>query len=460
MIRAIFFLIKVGLLVAAAIWISDQKGSVEIDWGHYKIIFPHVGFFLMAVVAVVLLAIFTYRAIQTFAQFPRSYRRYREISNQKKGFRALTLGLTAVAAGDKKAAKQQSAKASKLLPEDEGLPLLLKAQSEKLEGREKQAQETFATLTKDKDAGFLGVRGLLLAAIEARNHGKALELARQALKLHPRQPWILKLVYDLEIRQRHWDEAQKILSRAAHAGAIPAAQAASDKIAILLARAAESQNEGLRSAALTYLRQAYKADTSFVPAALALARFYKENGSRRKAASVIEGTWKKNPHPDLARLWETLVPAAKAGKISARYAWAEKLAALNPTHPESHLLAGRVAMEESLWGAAREHFRQAENIEPTARLYWQWANLEKRAGSGASLVQSLQEKASSFPSERCWVCRDTGRIYEQWFPVADPHGSFNTIEWDQPRGFGNRLLTEENSAPDVVLDVPRGSLAS
>ncbi len=455
MLRAIVFLVKAGLLVVAAVWVSSQEGSVAINWGSYKIIFPHIGYFVLGLVAVLLGAIFIYRTIQTFAQFPQSYRRYREIKNHEKGFRALTRGLAAVAAGDKKNASAQSQRANKLLHSEEGLPLLLKAQAERLEGRESDAQETFAVLAKDKDAAFLGVRGLLLAALEARNHDKALGLARQAMDLHPRQPWILKLVYDLEIKQRHWPEAQKILSRAVSAGAITMQQEASDRAAILLAMAEESRAEGRPGPQRAHLRQAYKTDPLSVPAALALARFYKHEGSRKKAVSIIESTWKQNPHPDLARLWESLLPPAKSGRLAARYAWAERLAKLNSKHPESHLLEGRIAMEEGLWGAAREHFRQAENIEASGRLYWLWANLEKRAGSGAGVVQSLQEKAGSFPPERCWVCRETGRIYEHWFPVAEPHGAFNSIEWAVPHGYSGRLLGEESQMADVLLEAPR-----
>ncbi len=460
MFRAIGFLIKVGLLVAAAVWLADQNGSVQIDWGAYKITFPHIGFFLIIVMVVVLLAIFIYSVIQAFVKFPRSLRRYREIKRKEQGWRALTLGLAAVAAGDRKSAAYQSFRARKLLPTQEPLPLLLQAQSERMEGREEEAQVTFTALTQHKDAGFLGVRGLLQAALDAHNYPKALDLARQALKLHPKQPWILKLVYDLEIRARNWEEAQIVLYRAEKSKAIAAPHALSDRIAIFLARAQQNLEQGYRDRAQKNLQQAYKYSHFFIPAALNLAKFYKQDNQYRQAAAVIEKTWKGSPHPELARVWEGLVPVHKLHKPMARLIWAEKLVTINPTHPESHLFAGRVAMEESLWGEAREHFRKAEALEPSARLYWMWANLEKRAGSGGRLIQSLQEKADSFPPERCWVCRDTGRIYEQWLPVAEPHGSFNTIQWTHPHGFSGGFLSDETLGNDVVLELPRGYSAN
>jgi HemY protein len=460
MIRAIGFLIKVGVLVAIAVWLADQNGRVEIDWGIYKITFPHIGFFLLTAMAMVLLAIFIYSIIQTFVKFPRSFRRYREIKRKDQGYRALTLGLTAVAAGDRKMAAYQSHRARKLLPREEPLPLLLQAQSERMQGKEEEAQVTFTALTHDKDAGFLGVRGLLQAALDAHNYPKALDLARQALKLHPKQAWILKLVYELEIRARNWEEAQVVLYRAEKAKAIPAPHALTDRVSIFLARAQAALQEGYRDRAVKNYQQAYKYSHFFVPAALGLAKFYKQDNQHRHAAAVIEKTWRGNPHPELARVWEGLVPPRNLRKPMARLQWAEKLVTINPGHPESHLFAGRVAMEESLWGEAREHFRKAEAIEPSARLYWMWANLEKRAGSGQRLIQSLQEKADTFPPERCWVCRETGRIYESWSPVAEPHGAFNTIQWTHPHGFSGGYLSDETLGNDVVLELPRGYSAN
>lgn len=456
MVRALAFLVKVGLLVALAVWIADRPGFVRIEWMNYAVTIQ-VGFFLLLALATILLSIFIFMVMNAFVHFPKSFRRYREIKRHKSGYRALTLGLAAVAAGDGKNAQYQAHRAHELLSGDDGLPLLLKAQSERLQGQEEAAQKTFASLTENKDAAFLGVRGLLQAALDARNHQKALELARKALQMYPRQPWILKLVYDLEIKQRNWEEAQIILYRAEKAGSITAAQALSDRIAIFMARAQKSLDQGFREKAHKNLQQSYKYGQFFVPAAVNLAKFYKDEGNRRKAMAIVLRIWRKNPHPDLSRLWESLLPPHSASKPMARLLWAEKLVAVNTAHPESYLFAGRVAMEESLWGEAREFFRKAETIEPSARLYWLWANLEKRTGGNQRVIQMLQDKATSFPPDRCWVCCETGRIYEQWTPIAEPHGSFNTIQWEHPHGPSPRLLGAGQPVSDFVIEAPRYS---
>jgi hypothetical protein len=120
----------------------------------------------------------------------------------------------------------------------------------------------------------------------------------------------------------------------------------------------------------------------------------------------------------------------------ARLAWAERLMKLNPQHPESHLVAGIAAAAESLWGEARDHFRKAEALEPSGRLYRHWIALERRAGGNPRVIDALQEKWDALirqdRAERRWVCRQTGRLYDHWMVLAPPHGTFNTIEWSFP----------------------------
>lgn len=155
MIKALWFAIKVGVLIALSVWIAERPGSVRIEWMEYTFTIQ-MGFFLLVALVFVLLTLFIYQVLKTFVGFPSSLRRYNEVKAREKGYRALTRGLTAVAAGDKKAAALYSKKASKLLEGDTGLPLLLEAQAARLDGREEDAAQSFVALLEDKDASFWG----------------------------------------------------------------------------------------------------------------------------------------------------------------------------------------------------------------------------------------------------------------------------------------------------------------
>ncbi len=457
MIRAMTFMIKVALFIWAAVWVAHRPGSVEINWLGYDLRM-HIGVFIIILLATLLLFLFIYRVIRTFTDFPKSYARYSEVKRRDKGYRALTLGLTAVAAGDTKAAAQQAQKATYLLPESEGLPLLLQAQAARLEGREEDAHHIFVQLLENKDAGFLGLRGLLQAALDSGDKDTALSLAQKALKLHPKQPWILRTVYDLQIANHQWDEARQILPRATKVKAITVTQSKSDRIAMLLLEGDSNLEEGFNIKALEKFQKAYALDKSFTPTVIRLAQIYVGNAQKAKARKLIEKAWKLAPHPELAQLWGILIQKKKAVDPLATLRMYEKLAALNPEHVESHIMLACAAMSEKLWGEARDHLTKALECEETSSLYNLLAKLEERSNGEQSRIKDLQDKAKNAPMGKSWICRESGRIYPKWNAIAEPYGTFNTIIWDNPyanqNNFGTLLSRDESQ--DILLEAPKG----
>lgn len=453
MIRAIWFAVKIAVLTGVAVWVIERPGVVHIQWMDYTVTVA-LGFFLLASIGVILSSIFLYQVIKTFVDFPRSLARYNEIRRREKGYRALTLGLTAVAAGDTRSAVKQAARTEKFLPGDTGLPLLLKAQAARLDGREGDAAKAFFALIENKDASFLGIRGLLQNALDSADLEMAASLADKALSLYPRQKWILKIAYDLQTRLQRWPEAYRLLSRAEDCGALNPEKARSDRSAILLAQAIKDEEDGFQAEALANARGAVLVDRSFAPASLILAGMYDRFGKRGKAVRVIEKAWKAAPHPALAKMWEMLIDPAKTEDQLARLRWAERLLKLHPDSVEGFVLAGRMAMDAALWGVARDYFEQAEAIRPDSGVYRLFAELEELSGGGEEAARIWLQKAAVSQPEKVWVCRETGRVYEEWSPVAFPHGGFNTIVWDYPApSVGTSVLPEQMA--EALIEAPK-----
>src|SRR5262249_25462280 len=139
MLRALWFAVRLGLLVAAAIWVANRPGEVEVHWLGYDIK-TEVGMALLALFLALLVCLFVYRVLTEIVKFPASWRRYREHNKRNKGFRALTLGLTAVAAGDAKMAGYHAHRARQFLKHDNGLTVLLEAQAARLKGSDTAAR--------------------------------------------------------------------------------------------------------------------------------------------------------------------------------------------------------------------------------------------------------------------------------------------------------------------------------
>jgi len=223
------------------------------------------------------------------------------------------------------------------------------------------------------------------------------------------------------------------MKQASAIGALKPDAALSDRIALLVARADESGDKGQKSEAVALLHKAYRLDPAFAPVAARLAALYTERGNKHTAKKILEKTWKAAPHPDLVPLWDALSPRGKQGKGTvARLRWFEKLVALRPDSAEGQMAAAEAALDESLWGQARQYLDRAEQIRHSARLFRLYARMEDALGHTEG-AREWMDRAGDAPPDKVWTCRATGRIYERWTPVAAPHGGFNTVVWDYPQ---------------------------
>lgn len=451
MIRTLWFIIKLGILVALAVWIADQPGQVNIKWEDYTIQ-VYLGLFLAGLFGILILSLLLFKIIRAVTDIPKNFKQKQALNNKDKGYRALTVGLSAVAAGDTKEAAHQAKKARKLLKDEEGLPRLLEAQAARLEGREDDARAHFTKLLDHKDAAFLGVRGLLHNALEKNNTAEALLLTRQALQRHPKQGWILKLAYELELKNRDIESARKILKRAERAGAILSEKAKSDRVAMSLHEAEELRKTGYIPQAEKKYKEAYALDKLHIPTVERMASFYLNNEKRKDALHALEKIWKYNPHPDLLPLWEQAAPGSHKNSPIKMLDWYKRLIKINADSAASHQAYAAIAMQQSLWGEARDHLLTAARLNPIAKTYKMLAALEKAAGSDHDIIENYLDKAAEAPTGKVWICTETGMVYDHWQPYAPPHNSFNTIVWDEP-------ALQSTKHPDLMaLDTPYGIL--
>lgn len=448
MLRGLFFAIKIGLFAAAAFWVAQRPGTVELDWMGYHIK-AHVGLVLLALFVLLLFTLFLHRIAIAIAELPKKWGKRREKMIHEKGYRSLSQGLTAVAAGDTQQASDKARRTREYWPDDKGLSLLLEAQAARLRGEEDIARACFDKLLKNKDTAFLGLRGQLVNAMETGNTARALELAQQAEKMHPRQKWIIRMHYDLALQEHDWEQAEQALKKAVKFGAVEVKQAESDKIAIWIARADSELTKNNDRQALKWLKKAHGADRSFVPAAMRLAQYYIGKNKKNLARPVLQEVWKNNPHRALVPLWDSVMPEnKKEDGGQAKLRWFEKLVALHPESAEAQLATAKVAINHELWGEARQYLEMAEKLGASARLYRTFAKFEEELGHTEE-ANDLFEKAADAPADKVWVCKQTGRIYESWSPIAAPHGAFNSIIWDYPQTA--RMATVLESLPQNEL---------
>ena len=107
MLKAMWFAIKIGLFVAAALWLVEREGQIRIQWLDY-VVTIEMGLFLLLCVVLLFLSLFLYKLLSFVLGIPDFFARYKYKKRQEKGENALMLGLSAIAAGDQKSAAKNS----------------------------------------------------------------------------------------------------------------------------------------------------------------------------------------------------------------------------------------------------------------------------------------------------------------------------------------------------------------
>lgn len=412
-------LVYLGLLaigVAGVLAMARLGGTVEIRVGEVEVVTPFaVALLALALLFLVLhLLLAGYRALR---RWPQRHRTRREARRRSEGEAAVTRALVALAAGTPELARLEVRRARDRLG-DTPQTLLLTAEAERLAGRDEAAAEAFHALAGREDAKFLGLRGLLRQAIQREDWPTAQRLAREAEAAQPGAAWLRQERETLALRTRDWREALAL-------AAPGTAQAP-------LALAAAMQEPDERKAT-DLERQAFQADKSFPPAALAYAARLRRIASRRRGREVLEEAWKARPHPDLAAAYldgetETL----------ARAKAAEKLAQGNPRHPESRLLVGRLAAEAGLTGRARQELEALiASGAADRRAYLALSDLEELEGGDTPESRTAQAKwlrlaATAAPEPR-WRCASCGAEHQGWHAVCPGCASVGMIAWTSPQ---------------------------
>ena len=410
--RAIGLLILVTAAVGGAWFLRDLGGAVELRVGDVFVGLPLWIVLLAAVVGFLLL----HGLLRLWARlraWPARVRARRAARNRADGDAAVTRALVALAAGTADQARLEVTRARKLLG-DTPHTLLLTAEAERMSGRADAAAAAFQALAEREDARFLGLRGLLRAAMAREDWPEAQRLARDAEAAQPGASWLREERALLAVRTRDWREALALSAPGMAEAPLALAAAAQEPDP---ARAAEIE------------RRAFEADPGFAPAALAHAARIRAGGSPRRARTVLEQGWAAAPHPDLA-----LAYLADEADPLTRVKAAEALTHPNRAHPESRLLLGRTAIEASLVGRARTELEALAGSEAAdRRVYLALVDLERAeqgdtpAGRGAE-ARWLRAAATAEPEPR-WRCANCGTEHGQWAPACGHCGATGRIGW-------------------------------
>lgn len=448
MIRALWFLAKVAVVVAIAVWLAERPGTVTIAWQGW-VLETSVGIMVLAAAAALAAAALLYRLVRAAIKAPSRLGQAMQRRRRARGYRALTQGMVAVAAGDSAIARRMARKADGLLDEPP-LTMLLSAQAAQLSGNDKAARHYFEAMLERPETAFLGLRGLLNQALRSGDRVEALTLARRAHRLQPNTPWLLATLYDLEARAGEWSSAEATLQQAVQNGALTPEDGRHHRAVLMLERSFDAERRGLTESALTHAQAAHDLLPGFVPAASRYARLLARREKNRKASKVVHRTWSLAPHPDLADAYREVLEQTEP---LARVRLFQKLLSRAPNHVDSHLAVARAALDAKLWGEARSHLNRALELAPSRRVFVLLAELETAEHGDEEAARTWLAQSASAPADPAWTCRACGNPAPVWDGLCGHCGAFDTLDWRTP-SLATQLVSAQAPAPEANTNLP------
>lgn len=426
MTRLVLFLLGVIALASGLAWLADRPGSLLITWQGYEVetsVFRAVVIFA----ALIGLALLVWTVLRQVWSSPAAVAHFLTRRRQRRGLDALSSGMIAIGAGDRSMATRYALQARKSLP-NEPLTHLLRAQAAQLSGDKATARRIFEAMLGSPDTEQLGLRGLFLEAGREGETEAQRQFAERALKLNPKLAWPVEALFDLQCKAGDWAGALQTLALAKRHGHVER-PVADRRRAVLLAAQAQALEDEEPDRALTLALEAHGLAPSLIPAAAIAGRLLAARGNTPRAAKIIQRTWTKAPHPELA----TAYAYARIGDSPRdRLDRVKQLFALNPHSIESSIAVALAAIEAHDYAEARRILQPFTETGLTRRVAALLARIEAEESGDKGRAREWLARAVTAPRDATWIA--DGVTSDRWAPVSPVTGALDAFEWRVPAG--------------------------
>ncbi len=446
-LRVLIWFVAAAVVMLGAVWLAERPGTLTAEWRGWRID-TSVGVVLVVVLLLMLAGIALWLTYRSIVGAPGAFLEGWGDSRKRRGYRELTQGLAAVAAGDGVEAQKHARKAEALLSEP-ALTLLLSAQAAQLTGDREGARKTFNAMLEDEQMAFLGLRGLIAQSLRDGDQVRALDYAERAFKLRPNTPWVVHSLFDMQAQIGEWKSAQATLDAGLRTKVIAQNKGRTLKALLLVERSRAAERDEHDADALALAREAFGLAPERIAVSRRLAEAQLKSGDAKRAMKTLERGWALSPHPELAELY---LKASGENDPLKRVGVARKLTAQKPDDLESQLVLAQASLEAGLWGEARRYLQTAGGANPPVRVCRLMAEVEERAQSDPAKLHEWLGKAAVAPADKAWRCSACGAHHESWRSVCESCGAFGTLHWRAPGTFGHVLPPEAQQKPALTMN--------
>jgi len=432
--KVVLFVAGIAALALATLALAETDGAMRIVVAGWEFTLGP----LMGAILLIVLLFALWLVLKLFGLLGATVRflsgdetaisRYFNRNRERKGYRALSDAMLALASGEARLALSRAQTAERLLGKPE-ITTLLVAQAAEAAGDRDRATEAFKTLLADDKTRFVGVRGLLQQKLAQGDRDVALKLAEKAFQLRPKHAETQDILLRLQSDAGDWSGARTTLGAKLRTGTLPrdVYRRRDAVLALQQARTVIDDTAGIaaREAAI----EANRLSPDLIPAAAMAARGYLARGDRKYATRVLKKAWEVLPHPDLAAAFAEIEPDETPAARLKRF---RTLTALHPDSDETRLLLAELLVAAEDFPAARRALGEVPTRHPTQRALAILATIARGEGAEDAVVRGLVARAIAAPRGPQWCCDKCQATSATWAPVCDNCGSFDTLSWRDP----------------------------
>ncbi|MGI9482837.1 MAG: heme biosynthesis HemY N-terminal domain-containing protein [Hyphomicrobiales bacterium] len=422
--KMIVRVILIALLAWGFVWLADRPGTVSIEWLGYAVELPVMAS-ILGLAAIVILLMVLFSIIRRVFAAPGAMSGFFAGRRKKKAYEAITKGIVAVGAGDASQATKFASKAARLTDNDP-LTQLLTAQAAQLRGDKATVTRVFEEMSNSPDTEVLGLRGLFTQARQDGDMEKARALVERAVSKNPDLPWASRAMLALQSAERNWAGAARTLENQRRAGTITKAEEDRRRAVVLTAEALEIEDEN-PAEALSLSERAHKLAPDLVPAAVVAGRLLVNQANTRKAARILEKTWKLSPHPDVAEVYAFLRSGDSPQDRQTRIT---QLVSKSSGELEGAIALARACIDAQDWRDARKALSMYVDDRPPVRVCALMAEIEQGEHGDKGKAREWLARAVRAPRDPAWVA--DAHVSPDWLPVSPVTGELDAFKWKVP----------------------------
>ena len=431
MIRSGVAILIVAAVAVAMLALTGDAGHASVIWLGWRADMTAAAMVVIVLFGALLVTL-AWSTLLWILAAPQRAERVRAENRRRQANEALTRGFLAAAAGDGSEARRLAQKAADLADETPGLVRILAAQAAEAAGDAVATHAAYTAMLGFPDMRLAGHKGLMQLAAAQGERETALRHAQEAFGESRNARWAWRALLESRLDAAQWSQGLELVKNALDRKIVPPVTAERARAALLAALAAQLENSPeprARAQALDSAVEAAKLQPGFAPGVVMAARLLTQDGKIGRAAQTLENAWKASPHPALWLAYRDLRTDETPRERSQRLGL---LAAQNPTHRESRILAVEQALISGDAAAARDRIRMLEGEPVTARI----AGLQARVAY-----------ASGQPDQaRLWLAQGMQAPHEPDWSDLDPEGrafSYHASDWA-------RLVTTFAETGDLI----------